>query len=269
MNEKKKKTILYILVAIALVILIGVGSTFAYFTATISSAENAVNVTAAEFKLLLEDDVELIKSNIIPSEEKYVDMAINRRDTDGSLKKPYQDLDTGKTINEGTTCIDDNLNEICSVYTFTIINPMTNNDVPLYVTLNPSVNNFENLYYKVIDNEGNVVISAKRLMDDRYQIGEDGTFLKNENGELIKKDNFDTLKISPVVLTEINTSLPKAIDETTPSKVTYSIVMWIMETNTPQNESDSGKVFAATLKVSASGTDGKGITGIISASGTE
>lgn len=268
MDEKKKKTILYLFVALALIILIGVGSTFAYFTATISSNENAVNVTAAEFKLLLEDDVELIKSNIIPSEERFVDMAINRRNADGSLKKPYKNLETNKTITEGTTCIDDNLNEICSVYTFTIINPITTNDIPLYITLNTSVNNFENLYYKVIDSAGNVVVSTKRLIDDRYQIGEDGAFLKNEDGELIPKDNFDTLKISPVVLTEINNTLPKAIDENTPSKVTYSIVMWIMETHTPQNESDSGKLFSATLKVS-SGADGKGITGTLSTSGTE
>lgn len=268
MNEKKKKTILYLLVVLALVILISVGSTFAYFTATVNSSENAITTTAAEFKLLLEEDVELIKSNIIPSEERYVDMAIARRNEDGSLKKPYQDSDTGKTITEGTTCIDDNLNEICSVYTFTIINPITTNDIPLYITLNPSVNNFENLYYKVINSEGDVVISARRLIDDRYQIGEDGAFLKNENGELIPKDNFETLTISPVVLTGINNTLPKAIDEDTPSKVTYSIVMWIMETHTPQNESDSGKSFSATLKVS-SGEDGKGITGKLSASGTE
>ena len=273
MSNKKKKNILYVLIAIAIIILISVGSTFAYFSASINSAENAVNVTAAIFKLDLDDDTDLIKSHVIPSAEKYVDMAINRRDASGNLLKPYKQINSEtnqeETITRGTTCIDDNLNEICSVYTFTIINPMTNNDVPLYVTLDTTMNNFENLYYKVIDAEGNEVISATRLIDDRYQTGADGAFLKDAEGKLIPKDNFDELTISPTVLTGINKKLAKAVDENTPSTVTYSIVMWIMETNKPQNTSDGGKIFAATLNVTASGADGGGITGVISASGTE
>lgn len=273
MDDRKKKNLLYAIIAIATIILIGVGSTFAYFTASINSAEDAVNVTAAEFKLDLDEDTDLIKSNVIPSEEKYVNMAIDRRDEDGNFLKPYKQLnqDTGKeeTITEGTTCIDDNLNEICSVYTFTVINPMTSNDVPLYVTLNPSVNNFENLYYKVIDDKGNEVITATKLIDDRYEVDETGAFRKDTEGKLIPKANFEDLTISPAVLTGINKTLPKATDENTPSTVTYSIVMWIMETHAPQNDSDSGKVFAATLKVTASGANGGGITGVISASGTE
>lgn len=269
MDDKKKKDILYALIALAILILIGVGSTFAYFTATISSEENAVNLGAAEFKLELTEDTDLIKGNLIPSEEKYVDMAIARVDETGAFKKPYKDETTGETITAGTACIDDNLNEICSIYTFTISNPMTTNAIPLYVTLKQSMNTFENLYYKVLDSEGNVVIPATRIIDDRYLTNPDGSFQKDATGKRIPKENFDSLTISPAVLTGINKTLPAAPNETTKSSVTYSIVMWIMETHTVQNESDGGKLFASTLYVSASGAEGGGITGIMSTSGVE
>ena len=48
-----------------------------------------------------------------------------------------------------------------------------------------------------------------------------------------------------------------------------ALVMWIMETNELQNDYDGGKIFASTLNVKASGANGQGITGVISATGTE
>lgn len=275
MKEKKNKTLLYGLIAIALIILIGVGSTFAYFTATIGSNENAVSLTAAEFKIDYDDDIELIKSNLIPSEEKYVNMSLARYDTDGNLLKPEKKED-GSWVDDrrGTVCVDDNNNDICSVYTFTISNPMTDVDLPLYITLNTSVNNFENLYYKVLNSEYTEVIGATRLQDDRYETNATtGEFLKDETGKLIPKANFEDLSITPTVLTNINKTLAKATlnddEEVVPSSVTYHLVMWIMETHDIQNESDGGKVYAGTMHVSASGADGKGITGMISAAGVE
>ena len=82
------------------------------------------------------------------------------------------------------------------------------------------------------------------------------------------------LTMSPYVLTPLNNILPRAtVDDQTgdviPSTVTYSIVMWIMETGYNQNLEDSNKMFAAQLKVSASGAEGNGITGVISAVGNE
>ena len=50
MEEIKKKIIFRVIVVIAIIILIGVGSTFAYFTATIT-AENVVSLGAAEFEI--------------------------------------------------------------------------------------------------------------------------------------------------------------------------------------------------------------------------
>ena len=256
-KSRKNKTILILLIFVATIILVAVGSTFAYFSATASSTPNAVNVKSAEFSLRLDDDISLVKSNLIPSIEQYVDIAAKRTDANGFLK-PYED-NNGNTVTRGTACIDDNLNEICSIYTFTLINELTGTDIPLYITLNPSMNNFENLYFKVLDSSLNEVISKTRLVDDRPYVLDANDNKVYENGSTI----------SPVVLTNINTTLPRAVDSTHPSTVTYSIVMWVDETHTNQNDSDGGKVFASTLRVIASGTNGGGITGVIATAGND
>lgn len=276
MELKKKKFIFTLIVAIAIIILIGVGSTFAYFSATISSEEEAVGLTAAVYKLSLIDDSSLIKTQIIPSKEKYVDMSLDRLDDNGNFIKPYE-VD-GKLITDQTVCIDDNLNEICSVYTFTVQNPMTDMDLPLYITLNASVNTFTNLKYKVIQiiyseengYEINELISGTPLVDDRYVIdSETGGYVKDYQGNKMEKENFADLIASPIVLDGINATLPKAIDENTPSTVTYSIVLWVDEINANQTTQDSGQMFAGGIVVNASGANGNGITGVFSASGVE
>lgn len=274
MEEKKKKKILYILICLAIIILIGVGSTFAYFSATTGSAEDAITTGAAEFKIGYDDDRELIKSNLIPSEEQYVNKSLTRYDENGNLLKPDKKEDgTWVDDRKGTVCVDDNNNDICSVYSFTISNEVTGNSLPIYITLETKVNNFENLYYKVLNSKYEEIISATRLQDDRYETNAlTGEFLKDETGKLIPKDKFDELTITPTSLTNANTTLEAAtmVDgELKPTSVTYHLVMWIMETHDVQNESDGGKVYAGTMRVSASSKEGTGITGMISAAGVE
>lgn len=276
MDNKKKKLIFSLIVFIAIVILMIIGSTFAYFSATTSSEENAVSLTTAVYKLSLVDDSSLIKTKVIPSAEKYVDMAIDRLDENGNFIKPYEE--NGQLVTDKTVCIDDNLNEICSLYTFTVQNPMTDMELPLYVTLVPAVNTFTNLKYKVIERvyseengyQINEVIGATHLVDDRYEIDPNtGGYVKDASGNKIEKSDFNNLTTSPLVLGGINKTLPAATNESNPSEVTYSIVIWVDETNTNQTTQDSGQVFAGGIVVNASGADGKGITGVFSAGGVE
>lgn len=252
MDKKKKKTIFLLIIAISSIILITIGSTFAYFSAMVSSNENAVSFGAAVFTIDLEDDTSLIKSKLIPSAEKYVDAStIQRLDENGEFIKP-------KTVNdefiyEKTACIDDNLNEICSIYTFTVINTMTDMDLPLYVTLIPTINTFEHLHFKVVDEEKNVVMT-KTLM----------SIEETSNDENI--NNFIALsgiKTLPRATTDSKT------DEIIPSKATYSIIMWIDEVGKDQTKQDGGQIFASTLNIMTSPEDGSGITGVFVAGGTE
>lgn len=276
MSEKKKKQLFMGIIIIALCILIAAGSTFAYFQVSINSDEGSVNVSAAEYKLSLKEDTSLIKGQIIPSEERYVDIGtINRRNADGTFIKPTKDSD-GNLINngKGSACIDDNGYEICSIYTFTVYNDMLNNSVALHMSLLPIVNTFENLYFKILDDKGNVVMPATHIIDDRYEVDGEGNYIKDEEtGELIKKDpiNFDTTKMSAINLTDINgIILPKSPDGQNKSSLTFSIVLWINEIHDDQTKEDSGKVFASTLQIAAGDNiTGNKITGSFTSAGTE
>lgn len=277
MNDRNKKLIFVLLIVISTVILVIIGGSFAYFSTTTTSAENAITVGAASFALELEDDTSLIKNNLIPSIERYVDLASSRV-SNGDFIKPYEDPSTGKLVVDNTACIDDNLNDICSIYTFTVINRMTTSDIPLQFSLIPSINTFENLYIKVLDNDKQIIQGSKlQIIDDRYQTElSNGAirYKKDNQGDWIKKDNFDELPVPTITIPGINVTLPKATkdpvtNEVVPSTLTFSIVMWIMETGTNQNDQDSNKMFASKLQVSASGSDGQGITGVIAVVGNE
>lgn len=269
MSDKEKNKMFIAFLMLAVVILLTAGATFAYFQATTNSDEGAVNMQAAVLKLDLKDDTSLIKTKLIPSIEDYVDKASTRRDEKGELLKPYVDEATGETITAKTACIDDNLREICSIYTFTVTND-SEMTIPLYFTLDQGINTFENLYFKIIDDKNNIVMPATHMLDDRYEIDETtGKYKKDDDGNLIEKADFNSLKPSPIVLTGINKDLEGTTDKDNPSKVTYSIVMWIMETHVDQTKDDSGRIFASTLYVTTSAEGTTGITGTISAFGRE
>ena len=275
MDNKKKKTLFLLIVAIAFIILIAVGSTFAYFSANVASEEGAVDVGAAVFSIALKDDSSLTKSNIIPSKEKYVNLAIDRLDENGEFIRPYKE--GNQTITDKTVCIDDNLNEICSLYTFTVENPMTEMELPLYVSIIPSVNTFTNLKFKIIEilhNEEtgyyvNEVVGGTWLVDSRYFVDDaTGAYIKDENGDRVPKPNFDELTSKPLEIKDMLKMLPKAIDDKTPSETTFTLVLWVDEIDQNQTAQDSGQMFAGGIMVSVGG-GGTGITGVFSAGGVD
>lgn len=243
--DKSKKFILFIM--IANIFVVTVGATFAYFGAITNSDENIINLEAAVFEMGLEEDISLIRREVIPSKELYVDYSVLQRlDENKDFIKPYEK--DGELITDETVCIDDNLNQICSIYTFTILNPMTEMDLPVYVTIKPTINTFENLCFKVLDEDKNIIMGKTP----------------------IKKEG-QTDQTIPVGLSNIKT-LPKAttVDgEVIPSRATYSIIMWIDETNKNQTESDGGKLFAGAINIMSSYDDGGGITGVFAVGGTE
>ncbi len=266
MTDKVKKLTFVALISLASIILLSVGSTYAYFSVSLNSVEDAVSVGAAVFRLSMKDDLSLVKTKLIPSAEEFVTIASTRIDkTTGDFIKPYEA--NGELITKDTVCVDDNENEICSIYSVTIMNPMTDIDLPLYITLVPTFNTFDNLYFKVLEvvkNENNEfeaieVVHATPILNNR-----DYTIDANLNKAYIEE-----LAKMPIPLEGINKVLPKATDKDNPSKVTYSIVMWVMETGEDQTHQDSNQLFAGAINVTASGANGQGITGVFSVGGIE
>ena len=114
-------------------------------------------------------------------------------------------------------------------------------------------------YFKVVDNEKNVVMEATHIVNEN----------KNQSGSEEPTD-----KPSGIVLDDIEIKLPKATkDKETgkiiPSEATYSIILWIMETGKNQTIEDGSQVFAGSIQVESIGADGGGITGVFSAGGEE
>ena len=276
MGNNKTKSLFISLIYIATFIVTIIGSTLAYFSATTASAEDAVSLEAAVYEINLIDDTSLIKAQIIPTAEKYVDIAIRRLDEDGNFIKPYKS--DGKTITDKTVCIDDNLNEICSIYTFTVVNPMTNIDLPIRVFIKPTINTFTNMKYKIIKIVKNAsnkyevkeLTEARWLVDDRYEIDEEtGGYVKDEQGYKIEKPNFAELEISTIYVDGVNETLPKSPNLSNPSSITYSIVMWVEEIYVNQTKQDSGQIFAGGIIVETGDDNNGGITGVFSAGGVD
>ena len=82
-SMNNKKTALIFIVIVAMVILIISGATFAWFSALISSENNAVNLSSATLDISLVEDLSLIKGRVIPSAEEYVDIASKYRNESG------------------------------------------------------------------------------------------------------------------------------------------------------------------------------------------
>ena len=219
-DNDKKKMLFYTIFGVAILIMVVVGATYAFFEAVISSDDNSVNVDSLDVSLLLEEDTSYIKSNLYPATEDVVNDSVLKTGEDKCLSGDR---------------------EVCSAYTFTVINPSFQSPVPITMTLNPieGNNEFHNLYYRV------------------YRV------IKDSNGivqytEVIPSTKLNYQDYSAIVLDKLDTYTP-ASTNTTRGEVSYEIVMWLKEINEDQSELDGNKTFKATINVSSGYKGVKGL----------
>ena len=220
LDNNNKKMLFYMIFGVAILIMVVVGATYAFFETMISSDDNSVNVDSLDVSLLLEEDTSYIKTNLFPSSEDIVS---------DSLLKVGEDK-----------CIY-NEREVCSAYTFTVINPSFQSPVPITMTLNPieGNNEFHNLYYKI------------------YRVIKDSNST-TQYTEVIPSTKLNYQDYNAIVLDKLDTYIP-ASTNTTRGEVSYEIVMWIKETDEDQTELDGGKTFKATINVSSGYKGVKGL----------
>ena len=216
-DNDKKKMLFYTIFGVAILIMVVVGATYAFFEAVVSSGDNSVNVDSLDVSLLLEEDTSYIKSNL---SEDVVNESVLKTGEDKCL--------SGER-------------EVCSAYTFTVINPSFQSPVPITMTLNPieGNNEFHNLYYRV------------------YRV------IKDSNGiaqytEVIPSTKLNYQDYSAIVLDKLDTYIPPSTN-TTRGEVSYEIVMWLKEINEDQTELDGDKTFKATINVSSGYKGVKGL----------
>lgn len=300
MNEKKGRGLFYFVIAFAVIIISVVGATYAYFTASARTPEeNSVTAGSSSLTLGLETDSSGLKTSLIPVADNIAKFAYAEQKTvtynEGKCKEyefdeegnPVYQLDpeSGEQVlgedgqpihnclvkqpDKNSTCIDDSGTEVCSYYTYSVVNQNSSRqDITMYFGTNS--NDFENLWFMVytdtetVDAEGATTTVRTRITDPQP--------VKTNNDE--EKEVKLTVRADKAedqtFLGLVNPSL-----ETVNSRATYTIVLWIKELDTgtvedgtddddaddDQTTTDGNKNFSGYVRVTSG--DGAGVTGVI------
>ena len=236
-NNNNGKGIFYGVIGVATLVVAIIGATFAYFAASTNSADNAVSAASSTVSALQLSEVkDGIKANLIPIDET-------------NTKFPSK---VGLTSD---SCKDDNKNNICSTYQFTVTNP-NDQAQQVYFYLEPANNGFTNLHYAIFKG------TPTTYNVKGEQVADHGAA---SNGAIVVKDTQLTLNSTTRIHLE---NLSQVLDPN--EAVTYTIVLWVQETGGDQTTADAGKSFTGGVRISTGilgpdGTATSGVTGILAA----
>ena len=269
MENKKGSGIFLGVIGVATLIVAIIGATFAFFGANAMSNETAIGVNSAVLQLGYTDDGEGLKYNLIPAADYLAEFAgMNEEEWYGD------DVENG-----GERCIDENGNEICAIYEFTIGNPSFTTQQNLFgnIKVAPGVDGqtFTNLYFAIYQDGVEVmeptafstateegIITLSGLATNLIPSSSD-----KSNESFDAEDPETYTKICKNALTDTTTFTPAEVAEgkacNFSNTQTYEILIWIHEIGEDQTGADSGKVFAAGLNFTSAQGD-VGVTGIIS-----
>lgn len=136
-NEQKGRGLFYGVIAVATFIIMAVGATFAYFTATTHSGSGAVQTGSTTLQLkFISYGAGWMRRDLIPADTNVAEYSFeNQNDT------TLQDEDTMSNI----LCKDDYGNSVCSVYVFQIYND-ANSPQTLSIDVLTESSGFTSLY---------------------------------------------------------------------------------------------------------------------------
>lgn len=144
MNENKGRGLFYGVIAIATFIVMAVGATFAYFTATTESMNAAVQTGSTTLQLkYISYGTAWSKDDLIPADTEVVEYSVEYQNDVTTTTAPDED-GVYTTNGNNTMCKDDYGNSICSIYVFQITNSAAS---PQTVSLNvvSTINSFSSL----------------------------------------------------------------------------------------------------------------------------
>lgn len=237
MENKRGSEIFLGIIGVATLIVAIIGATFAFFSASVSSNTDAISVQSTELSLNYDDVTNTnLKTNLIPASETIATYAA------------LVQTGTGSTAN--AQCVDDNGNEVCGVYEFTVTNPSITTTQDVTFTLNIVTNEFTNLKYKIYTG------TAADLNTSSTAKVSAATFGASSSSVTLALGNLSNAEDSSGTRYRLGTT---AAD----NSVTYTMVIWVDETGTNQTTADAGQTFAAGLTVTSG--SGSGVTGVISA----
>lgn len=260
--------IFYAVIGIATLVVTIIGATFAYFSASAGSNENAITTSSATVKLKFTENPLGLKSNIIPVDGTSANFVTYPNSTSNG-------------------CVDRNSNNICSVYEFTVKNQDPSSAsiaMPaqrIYVSLKAKTNQFVNLHYAIFKGTSAQVLAktGTKFNVNGTAVTTVGTAAKHDvgtNGDLVVGNT--QLTYNDTTSHEL-AALEQVLDDQ--EEVTYTVVIWLQETGKDQSDSavtvgatgtgdhagntnEAGKSFEAGINITTvKGT--AGITGVLSA----
>lgn len=121
-NENKGRGLFYAVIAVATFIIMAVGATFAYFTATTNSANSSVKTGSTTLKLkYISYESGWNNNDLIPADTEVTEYSFeNQNDT--TIKPDTADGVASYKLLKNGLCKDDFGNSICSVYVFQVKN---------------------------------------------------------------------------------------------------------------------------------------------------
>ena len=226
MDNNKSRGIFLGVLSVATLIVSIIGATFAYFVANASGNEGNVQAGAANVAgtLTLTETVDY-RQNMIPVTEEIMKT---------SYKRTGEVTGNGTGRCEGYSAAGGNtVYNLCSIYQFTVSNTASIAQT-IYASLTANTNTFTNLKYCIFEGEAGTSETEKVACRNMPTAG-----------------NTDSNIFSELIPATTGTH-------------TYTLVMYINETEGDQTSADSGKAFTGTISItSADGSNN--MTGAINA----
>ena len=297
LNNNKDRGLFYGVIAVATFIIMAVGATFAYFTASTSSANSTVKTGSTKLELdYISYSEAWMNNKLIPVDMKVAEYSVEWQD------------DTTKN----KMCVDDYGNQICSAYVFQVRNT-ANSPQDVSINLISENNGFANLHAMVYEiSKGEGYSEDSSTGDPGFKLHEsdsdDLIKIKNANGDELYLDS-KPYGVTPIDVnrkgvkktllkyndpqspqtrkssigipvkaaldgdgSDVSTRTSKLADGITINGVnsddgsnlkTFMIVLYINNLNQNQNETDSMKDFVGKVEVST-GDGSTGVSGTIS-----
>lgn len=198
-QETKGRGLFYGVIAIATFIIMAVGATFAYFTASTAGTNSSVTTgsTTLQLEYISYGDA-WMKDDLIPADPVVVEYSVENQNDATITSDPDSETGVYPTNGNNTICKDDYGNSICSIYVFQVRNTANS---PQSVSLNivSEANTFGSLYamaYEIAEpTEESALTKYNTIFDPNDETGK-----KEKNGRndpsFAKSEGDTTGKIS-------------------------------------------------------------------------
>lgn len=292
MENKRGNEIFLGVVGVATLLVAIIGATFAYFSASAVSNNDAIKVQSANLSLGFAEDPSKLSTDLIPASDRIALFAGTDEDwvagntfeytyespvfdEDG---EPVMDGDKQKTETKTASakgqglCKDESKNDVCGIYTFTVGNPNFTTAMNIEATLISTTNEFKNIWFAIYDENNQQVFAPTKFPESTKSISLNsrsadevglqqqlvGSALDAENNSFNPKD--------PTTYTRVDKNGQAITDskiKVAANRRTYKMVIWVQETGGDQTEHDSGKILTAAIRIETE--SGAGVTGVIAA----